>query len=533
LPPAEETFSHIERVVFKETLKWLQEDGNAELIRRGLRGVEKETLRIDCAGRLSHKPHPEGLGAALTHPFLTTDYSEALLEIVTPAYPANWEVLQFLCDIQAYVLRHLEEELLWCASMPCVMNPDQEIPIASYGPSNLGRMKTIYRRGLGYRYGRAMQAIAGVHFNFSLPAEFWEAYKEKVGGPRGLKDFKSKHYMAMVRNYRRCSWLVVYLFGASPAFCKSFRPQGHERLSELGPGTWYAPYATSLRMSDLGYSNKTQAGLSISANSLEEYLSGLRAAITTPDARYTAIGVRADGDYRQLSANILQIENEYYSSIRPKPRKPTVQPPAVALRDQGVEYVEVRTLDLNMCDPVGINQNELRFLEALLLHCLLVESPPISPREQQEIRARELLVAWEGRRPGLEVPRAGGIVPLARYGTELLDSVGEVAALLDVRDHSYARSVELQREALSAPEATPSARFLEDLSRSGDGFFRYALARSREHREYLLTLPVERSKEEFFRGLAAESLEDARAAAARPEPPFGEYLADYFRAIGR
>ncbi|RPI64024.1 MAG: glutamate--cysteine ligase, partial [Lysobacterales bacterium] len=238
---------------FAARIKWLRDGGRAALVRRGLRGVEKESLRVREDGTLSRSPHPSALGAALTHPYITTDYSEALPELVTPPQRTQWETLQFLCDLHAFIQRRLDGELLWPASMPCELPPDDEIPIAHYGPSNLGRMKTVYRRGLGYRYGRAMQAIAGVHFNYSLPAALWPEYQDFERRVEPLAEFRSAELMGLVRNYRRCAWLVTYLTGASPALCRSFRPDGHELLAELDSATWYAPYATSLRMSDLGY----------------------------------------------------------------------------------------------------------------------------------------------------------------------------------------------------------------------------------------------------------------------------------------
>ena len=320
-------------------MDWLQDEAHAKLIRRGLRGIEKECLRVDREGHLSARTHPTRLGSALTHPYLTTDYSEAQLEFVTPPYPTNWETVQFLCDSHCFVSQNLEDELLWAQSMPCVVNPNADLPIATYGQSNLGQMKTIYRRGLGYRYGRAMQAISGVHYNYSLPVSFWEPFREQQKSTESLQRFISDQYMGLVRNYRRMAWLFVYLFGASPALCKSFCPDGHEILEELNSSTWYGPFSTSLRMSDIGYRNKTQAGLQISANSLEDYTAGLAAAVTTPSAGYEKIGVRVNGAYRQLSANILQIENEYYSSIRPKPAPGGNVPPIVRLRDVGVDYV--------------------------------------------------------------------------------------------------------------------------------------------------------------------------------------------------
>jgi glutamate--cysteine ligase len=516
---------------FAARLRWLRQPGNAALIRRGLRGVEKESLRVQRDGRLSHRPHPERLGAALTHPYLTTDYSESLPEFVTPALPSNWETLQILCDLHAWAHRRLDDELLWPASMPCVLNADQAIPIADYGSSNAGLMKTVYRRGLGFRYGRAMQAIAGVHFNYSPPSAFWPALREHEGATEPLAAFRSAGFMALVRNYRRAAWLVTYLFGASPALCKSFRPEGHELLGELDRATWYAPFATSLRMSDLGYRNKTQGRLAISANSLAEYVAGLSAAVTTIEPRYAEIGIVVEGEYRQLNANILQIENEYYSAIRPKPSKSSPHRPILSLATSGVEYVEVRTLDLNPTDPVGINQAEMRFIEALLIFCLLSDSPPIDAVEQREIDRRDLAVAREGRRPGLTVPAGGRERPVAELGAELVAAIGEIAELVDENGEGYVAAIETARAAFRDPAATPSAGVLRDLEREHATFFEYALSLARNHRAYFLELGLSAEQERRFDGLAAQSLENVAALERESTQSFGDYLRDYFASV--
>ena len=516
---------------FAARLAWLAAGGRAALIRQGLRGVEKESLRVGEDGTLSRRPHPRALGAALTHPYITTDYSEALPELVTPPQRTQWETLQFLCDLHAFIQRRLDGELLWPASMPCELPADDAIPIADYGPSNLGLMKTVYRRGLGYRYGRAMQAIAGVHFNYSLPASFWPEYRAFARRSEPLVEFRSAELMGLVRNYRRCAWLVTYLFGASPAVCRSFREGGHELLEALDPDTWYAPYATSLRMSDLGYRNKTQGRLSIGAGSLAEYVAGMRAAVTTEEPRYAAIGVRVDGEYRQLNANILQIENEYYSTIRPKPSKATKRPPVVALADGGIDYVEVRTLDLSAADPVGVSSGELRFLEALLIYCLLAESPPISPAEQAEIDARDLAVAREGRRPKLTVVAGGEDQPLAKLGLTLTAGIRAVAELLDADAQGYAAAVDSADEALREPDRTPSAALLAALRSEQVGFFEYTLALARSHAAYFRDLAPAEAREAMLVELAERSLDEAEAAARRPAPSFEEYLRDYFAQI--
>ncbi len=511
------------------SLEWLRD--RARLIRRGLRGVEKESLRVTAEGRLSMLPHPQKLGAALTHPHITTDYSEALPELVSPPQVANWETLQFLCDLHAFIHRRLGSELLWPASMPCVLNRDEAIPIADYGPSNLGRMKTVYRRGLGHRYGRPMQAIAGVHFNYSPPGELWPEYQERERNSDPLTDFRSTALMGLVRNYRRTAWLVTYLFGASPALCKSFKPDGHELLEELDSATWHGPFATSLRMSDLGYRNKTQGRLSIGANSLGEYVAGMRAAVTTTDARYVDIGVVVDGEYRQLNANILQIENEYYSTIRPKPSKANSSRPVVALERGGVEYVEVRTLDLSAADPVGVNQSELRFIEALLLYCLFAASPPITEQEQAQIDARDLKVAREGRKPGLTLFDGERERTLRECADELLTGVAAIAELLDAEDEGYVAAVNAAAEVVRDPSRTPSARLLDALTREQASFFEYTLGLARTHAAYFREFPLAPERELALDDLARRSLEEADALARAPGPSFEDYLSRYFAAL--
>jgi hypothetical protein len=303
---------------FERRLASLINAREPHVLQGGLKGVEKESLRVSPDGYIEQSDHPRELGSTLTHEHITTDYSEALIELVTPAFRESWELLQYLCDLHQFVYRHLGDQLLWATSMPCIIDGDPSIPIARYGRSNIGRMKEAYRRGLGWRYGRMMQAISGVHYNYSFPAHFWPVLAATLQAPNANQDFVSAQYFSLLRNYRRYGWLVLYLFGNSPAVCGSFVRGREHTLQQFAPGTLYEPYATSLRMSDLGYRNKSQAGVQISVNSLDEYVRDLSAAVSTPHPEYERIGVKVDGEYRQLNANLLQIENEYYSYIRPK-----------------------------------------------------------------------------------------------------------------------------------------------------------------------------------------------------------------------
>jgi glutamate--cysteine ligase len=521
--------------VFERRLSSLINSGEPQILQGGRKGVEKESLRVTPKGELARTAHPRALGSALTNDHITTDFSEALIELVTPAFTQSWELLQYLLDLHQFVYRHLEDELLWATSMPCAISGDDAIPLAQYGTSNVGRMKTIYRNGLGMRYGRMMQAISGVHFNYSFPAKFWEAFAAVRESRDTGQKFISASYFDLLRNYRRFGWIVLYLFGVSPVVCKSFLRGRDAGLQELTTGTMYEPYATSLRMSDLGYRNRNQAGLSVSVNSLDEYVRDLSSAISTPHAPYEKLGVKVKGpngdEYLQLNANVLQIENEYYSFIRPKRVARSGERPTKALQRAGVEYVEVRALDVSAFDPVGVNQNKLRFLEAFLALCVLKDSPLIDSSDEAALDQNHVTVARRGREPGLTLVRDGRNVSMRDWGRELLDSMTGICEVLDQGDplRPYTNALAVQAAKLDDVALTPSARLLNELKSTGESFFAQALRMSTFHKEYFLDMyaPNQERLTEFG-AEAEESLERQRQLEAGNTEPFDSYLARYF-----
>ena len=503
-----------------------------DVLHGGLRGVEKESLRISPDGFLAQTLHPDGLGSALTNKFITTDFSEALLEFVTPAFTTTWEALRCICDIHQFTYAHLDDEMLWTASMPCRIPADREIPLAVYGASNVGRMKTIYRRGLGHRYGRQMQVIAGVHFNYSLPETFWPAFQSVLGGDESATEFRSDHYLRMIRNFRRMGWIVLYLFGSSPAVCKSFAGAA-AKLPSLNADTWFEPWATSLRMSDLGYSNQNQSRINISLNSLDEYVRDLSNAICTPEPSYEEIGVKVDGRYQQLNSNLLQIENEYYSPVRPKRIARSGEQPTAALRRDGIEYVEVRSLDINMFDPSGINQNTMRFLEAFLIYCLLEDSPQLGDKETEEAGRNHTSTAKRGRDPEFRLLRDGKEVRLRDWASEIIAKVSAIAEMIDRHDgdDSYAAAVRLQQKTVDEPETTLSARIIAELERTGSSFFEFALGMARCHSDYFSSIaPLRESRASSLADEATLSVQRQTDIEAADKISLDEYLQQYFRA---
>lgn len=492
-------------------------------------GIEKECLRVAADGTIARTPHPAALGSALEHRFITTDYSEALLEFVTPPVGSSWEALQFLCGLHQYAHAAIGDEILWPMSMPCRIESDVDVPIARYGSSNVGTMKTVYRRGLGYRYGRRMQAIAGIHFNFSPADSFWPLFRELEASRDDPMQFRSAAYMALVRNVRRFDWLLSYLFGASPAVAKSFPDNGNAGLEELDPDTLYGPYATTLRMSGIGYQHSNQAAICVSANSIDEYIEGLTRAVRTPCEDYERIGVKDGDEYRQLNANILQIENEYYGTIRPKRVAHSGERPTSALLRGGVEYIELRVLDVSPFDPVGINQKQMRFLEAFLVYCLLAESPPISEAERLANASNQAAVAVQGRRPGLQLQHADGPVDLADWARQITAGVLRVARFMDPdRSGGIVATVEEQMRAIDDPALTPSARVIAELEETGHSFLDYAMNIGREFAEYFRAMDPELNANwVMLADESRESLERQAAIESADTLSFDQYVARY------
>ncbi|MET0517738.1 MAG: glutamate--cysteine ligase [Burkholderiaceae bacterium] len=488
------------------------------------RGIEKESLRALPGGSLALTPHPDALGSALTHPHITTDYSESQLELITGVHAGVEDCLRELTEVHQYVYHVLNaqgpreaEERLWVGSMPCGLPTDETIPLGRYGSSNVGRSKSVYRMGLGQRYGRRMQTISGIHYNWSMPG------------------VTSEEYFGLIRNFRRHSFLLLYLFGASPALCSSFVAGRDHGLQPLGDHSFYMPHGTSLRMGRLGYQSDAQSSLAVSYNSLDSYAASLEGALTQPYPAYEAIGVRnPGGDYNQLSTGLLQIENEFYGTIRPKRVIRPGERPLHALRERGVEYVEVRCMDLDPFVPVGIAAQTLRFLDVFLLHCLHTDSPPDTPDEIAALARNQHRTAARGREPGLRLETgAGGERSLTDWGGELLQQCEPMAAALDAAHgvNDYRAALAAARRTLEHPASTPSARVLAAMAGDfGHSHVAFVRQQSEQIRQQLSALPFDAALLRRFQAQAAESLDAQARIEAADTLDFESYRQRYVAA---
>ncbi len=517
----------------KQRVKTLQNQNLVHLLKGAKTGIEKESLRVNTQGHISQKDHPKKLGSALTHPLITTDYSEALLELITPPCSSTVEAYQYLLDIETYVYQQIDDELLWTSSMPCVIDGESKIRIADYGSSNIGKMKSIYRHGLAWRYGKTMQVIAGIHFNYSIAEDFWAAFHIIEASQDSHQDFINQSYMAMTRNIQRYGWLIPYFFGSSPAICKSFlqglaKPENMQVLNEY---TYYEAGGTSLRMGDIGYTNRKEnkVGVKANYNSLAEYTQSLENAISTPCPNYQKIGIKVEGQYRQLNNTQLQIENEYYSSVRPKQVLQGNERPIDALRKRGIQYIELRSLDIDPFQAAGLSQEQLFFLEIFMHFCLLQESPDISASEREEIDNNQNLVAHQGRVANICLQLNGMKVSLHQRASEILSAMQDIAALLDQAHQTqrYQNALNRYGKLISHPELTPSAKILAEIRDNNESFFSFAQRKSKQHQAYFQERHLSKIKYAKFEQLVKQSLLEQKQQESDDEPSFDQFLSHY------
>jgi glutamate--cysteine ligase len=494
-------------------------------------GIERETLRVNSNGSIATDPHPEALGAALTHDYITTDFSESLLEFITPPEVSVNKSIQQLVDIHKFTYESIGEQFLWPMSMPCFISSETNIPIAQYGSSNIARMKEVYRQGLHNRYGSMMQVISGVHFNFSLPEEFWQQWCE-LHGEQWDKKTQSAHYFSLIRNFRRFAWIIPYLYGASPALCSSFI--AHKKLARkfetIGRGTLYLPYATSLRMSDLGYTSSAQSSLKICYNDLSTYVSSLRRAIGQKAPAYAHLTHDDANGWQQLNDNVLQIENELYSPIRPKQVAKSQEMPTNALEDRGISYLEVRSLDVNPYSPVGIDPQQFYFLDVFLVYCLLAPSAKFDDKSMQVSQQNISDVVERGRDPSLHLDNNGTPVPLEKWGVELIIELRKVAALLDKANttSAFTDAVNQEHEKFLDPTITPSGKWLQTLLENEIDNSVLGLELAKEYKANAQKMSYAHISQADFVSQALVSIEARKEIETHDNKTFTQFVNDYF-----
>jgi glutamate--cysteine ligase len=516
---------------FKKNLAFLQKTENNALSYKI--GLEKESLRVASCGSLSTKRHPNSLGSALTNSFITTDFGEAQIEFVTKPYDDITKTLSLLEDLHTFVYDNIQDEFLWASSMPCIIKDKKNIKIAKYGHSNQGKMKHIYRKGLALRYGKLMQTISGVHVNISLGFNFFTNFYKTQKRVDNLLDFTSGTYMATVRNMQRLGWIIPYLFGSSPAICKTFLKGSSTKLLQLDDTTYYRPYATSLRMGDIGYQNNLESKNGFKANydNLDEYIKGLQKAINTPCEKYKKLSPIKNKKYQQLNTNILQIENEYYSTVRPKCTTGPLQSPSCALKKNGIEYLELRSCDIDPYNPCGISEEQLFFIVLWVYYCSLLESDFLSENCKKEIDDNEIKVAHEGRRSHLALQKNGQEIFLQDWGLQICKDLYPLAQILDKKNktQSFIRSLRAQQDKFSDAQKTPSAKIIKTLKEEKLSFFDFAKQKSILYKQKFRNKKIKQKNLQKIQQSVVDSHLQFDKLQNSPQIPFDQFLKNYYQ----
>ena len=298
--------------------------------------------------------------------------------------------------------------MLWPFSMPPKIRDESEINLGYYHQSNIGLLKHVYRRGLKVRYGPAMQCVSGMHYNFSIKPESLAILNKS-----NTREVTDNTYLGIIRNFKRLFWFVLLEFGETNVVDKSFVRNRPHNLEELNSQDMYLKHATSLRMSEIGYQSKAQKNLNIKYNSLSNFLKKIKGAITDPFAEFEHKGLMdLNKELHQISNGIIQIENEYYDSIRPKRSAYKDVRPYELLKKYGIEYLEIRGIDISPHDITGISVQQIKFIDLLLIYCLVMQSPKISNDEKKSIDSNDYKVIYGGRNPDTKIKIKGRYIDI-------------------------------------------------------------------------------------------------------------------------
>jgi glutamate--cysteine ligase len=502
------------------------------LLSMSKRGIEREGLRVSHLGEVAKTSHPSVLGKKLMHPYVTVDFSEGLLEIITPPLLTGIKCLDFLKGATAYTQQNMcKSEMVWSSSIPPNLN-SHDIEIADFGTNNSAKMKKVYREGLALRYGKNMQVIAGIHYNFSIADDFLDLLDIKGTYPSN-QDRKNALYFRLIKRYYKISWLIPYLFGCSPICSKSLTSESNIMgLDELDGDHIYGEYATSLRMSDLGYKSLAQENLFVSCRNINSYVRDLLKATDTRYPDYIRSGVKnKSGEYKQLNDSILQIENEYYNSIRPKQVANPGERPANALLERGVEYIELRSLDIDIFTDVGISEDTSNFIEVYLLSCMLADEIEYNENLVLEANDNFSTVVKTGRKPELELTKDKRKVSLQNWGLNILNSCMDVAQRMDAalsKECKYQIAVENQIIKIKDSSKTPSAILLKEIKSYNGNCHDWFCNKSYEHMLAFQQYSIPSDLEATLKQATTTSIKEWEALETSSSVSFDIYLKEYF-----
>lgn len=409
-----------------------------EEILKGSFGIEWESLRALSDGKLSLTPHPEVFGDKLKNPLITTDFSESQIEIITPTFDSideAFDVFSLLADLVNASLP--DDEYLWFQSIPCILPYYDKIPIAKYGDEGVESEK--YRMELAKKYGVKKQMISGVHFNFSFAEESVEKLYEIIGPDLDFKEFKNEIYLKIARNYLRYCWLIIYLTGCSIGSHGTFSKDCiHKMDARDAYGSYYSTKGPSFRNASCGYKNLKD--LYPGYASVDEFTRDVQSFIDKGD---------------------LSEAKELYTQIRLKPKRPMDM--LNSLKEDGIEYVEIRTLDINPFYKCGLVRHDMKFLHLFLIY-MAIKSESDYVGWQKEAKINEENTAERAYDESMRLLKDGEETTLKEWASEIINEMYGMCEVLGIGEEN---TLKLMHDRVSNPDLTYGKRLLELISERG------------------------------------------------------------------
>lgn len=406
-------------------------------ILRGNFGVEREGLRVGVKGELSRNKHPKVFGNKIMNPYITTDFSESQLELITPVFNTSKEVYDFLNALYDIVALEIGDEYIWPESMPCIIPDDREIPIATFCKCKQGEEARAYREELLRKYGGKIQLISGIHYNFSLDDDVLNKLYENSSKKEDFKTFKDNLYLKIVRNYLRYRWLLIYLLGSTGVVHSSYKGECLKKLDNISQGAYSCEGIVSYRNSDCGYGNRVT--LFADYTSTREYVNSLK---------------------RFINDGLIQSPKEFYSSVRPKGKNPNKI--LESLLNEGIQYLEYRSIDINPFSKGGISLEDLEFLELFNLYLLFKEESNYKDWQIDGLENQKNIARNGGL--DIELIRDGEKVSKVQWGLEILNEIRDINHILNL---GKGELIDAQIEKIKDYKKTNTYRFIELVKEKG------------------------------------------------------------------
>ena len=441
-------------------LKIIKTGKLSEYLFDGNFGIERENIRVNKEGAIAETKHPEAFGEKLANPYITVDFAESQIELITPIFGSIPEVHSFLENLHDIVSLELKEEYLWPQSTPPDITNEDHISVADFEDGDAGKNAAEYRKHLVDTYGKVKQVLSGIHFNFSFDDNFLKKLYSESGKTDSIsyKDFKNNIYMRVAQNYTRFRWLIIYLLGASPSIHKTYTEGDKDKLKKLNDN-YYMKNGVSFRQSDLGYKNIKD--FFVPFDSLDCYLKTIDSLIT-------------DGS--------ISGAREYYSPIRLKAKdnKNLLE----SLRKDGIEYLEIRTIDLNPYCKTGIDIRDIYFLHAFLIFCLLRkcksnEECLFTVTDNSDANFNQELIATKGQDKNLSMKDKNSTKDAKEWAIEILNELQEILCHLECNNSKYAEAIDFELDKILDGSKSYSKMLIEDIKK--DSFIGFHLNKAKEY----------------------------------------------------